>query len=205
MISPRTTCRQILRGMGEMAHVGHHPGNTFALMLAAIMILSCARNGGLAGALLGLAGWSLTILPCYAYGAWSRAMFSDHVERRRLATELVNAWVASLPTPPDGSVQIRMQMTREGKEPVFHAWLDHPKEGLSLPEEMTTALEGIMTHSFGGHRKYHFRPDDMRSLIVWPEETSSHARLEAFAVLARHGIGRARSFQENSGSALPAA
>lgn len=73
--------QQIIRGCGELPHVGEHPGNFFLLMFVLIGALAGAQTGwygALGGAILML----LFMGPLYLMGAYDRAQLSDRLSEK---------------------------------------------------------------------------------------------------------------------------
>lgn len=87
--------RQIIRGCGNLPHVGEHPGTWFVLLFAILGSAAGFGDGSWRGALGGAAIMTAFVLPFYLIGAWSRAEESDRLvneerfKRHELAKQAV--------------------------------------------------------------------------------------------------------------------
>jgi len=72
--------RQTLRGCTSLPHVGEHPG-TLIMFIFILMGGFAGAKGGFWGFLGGASFMALFIVPCYLVGAYSRAQYSDQLER----------------------------------------------------------------------------------------------------------------------------
>lgn len=76
--------RHIIRGCGNLPHVGEHPGT---LMIVAFLVMGAlsGANGGWQGALFGAGVMAVVFVPMYLYGAYMRSVESEQYEN--LATK----------------------------------------------------------------------------------------------------------------------
>jgi hypothetical protein len=75
--------RQIIRGCGELPHVGDHPGSIWLFMFILMGLLAGVQSG-LWGAFGGATLMALFMLPLYLWGAYDRAQLSDRLVEREL-------------------------------------------------------------------------------------------------------------------------
>lgn len=71
--------RQMIRGCGNLPHVGEHPGTGFVFALAILGALAGADRGLWYQELAGAAIMTAFVLPCYLAGAYARALESDRI------------------------------------------------------------------------------------------------------------------------------
>lgn len=76
------TLGMIWRGMGWLPHVGHHPGNSFMLILVAVAATVGADRAGASGAVIGALFMAGGIGPLYLKGAYDRARLSAKLSSR---------------------------------------------------------------------------------------------------------------------------
>lgn len=71
--------RQIIRGCGNLPHVGNHPGTAWVLFFMLMGALAGAEHGSWRGAIGGAVFMALGIAPLYLWGAYDRAKLSDRI------------------------------------------------------------------------------------------------------------------------------
>lgn len=71
--------RQMIRGCGNLPHVGQHPGTGFVFALVFLGVIAGMEHGLWRGSLVGAAIVAVFVLPCYLAGAYARALESDRI------------------------------------------------------------------------------------------------------------------------------
>lgn len=174
----------ILRGMGNLPHVGSHPGTGFMLALLAIGIAAGIQSGGWKGALFVGVAVPLSIFPIYAWGAFDRARISDTCNRREQICSLLTAYFATLPEPPqrpvsavflywpqDNRLLLDMNLTCGLVEPV------------ETPGWLRDAVLKILTSPAAGPVPHSPRTADLAKMRIDPPELSAHGRMQALSLI----------------------
>lgn len=74
--------KQIIRGCGDLPHVGTHPGTGICIMLTIVTGIAASHGESLIGLMAGCVLGAAVYGPMYLYGAYDRANISDSLSRK---------------------------------------------------------------------------------------------------------------------------
>lgn len=179
---------QALRGMGNLPHVGNHPGTSFMILLLALGATAGFQSGGWKGAaFIGLAV-PLSIFPIYAWGAYDRARISDTHDRREDIRALLGAYLATLPGPPKRPAVVKFLYWPQDNRLVLDINLTCGiVEPIDTPDWLRDAVREILIRPANGLARHSPRAADLASMRIEPPQLSAHARMHALGLLREAG------------------
>lgn len=179
---------QMLRGMGNLPHVGSHPGTGFMILLLGMGMTAGLQSGGWKAAVfIGLAV-PLSIFPIYAWGAYDRARISDTHIRRKKIRSLLTAYLATLPEPPRRPASVVFLFWPQNRSLVLDMNLTCGiVEPIGIPDWLHDAVLNILTSPCAGPGTHSPRLADLAKMQIEPPEISAHARMQALARIREAG------------------
>ena len=179
---------QILRGMGNLPHVGSHPGTSFMILLLVMGMTAGFQSGGWKTAVfIGLAV-PLSIFPIYAWGAFDRARISDTHGRREDIRALLGAYLATLPEPPKRPAVVKFLYWSQDNRLVLDVNLTCGiVEPVAMPDWLHDAVRQILTRPANGNARHSPRATDLASMRIEPPQLSAHARMRALGIVREAG------------------
>lgn len=178
----------ILRGMGNLPHVGNHPGTGFMFALLAMGIAAGFQSGGWKGALFVGLAVPLSVFPIYAWGAFDRARISDTHSRREKIRSLLAAYLATLPEPPQRPASAVFLYWPQDNSLVLDMNLTCGiVETIETPGWLRDAVLKILTSPGAGPGRHSPRTADLAKMRIDPPELSAHGRMQALSLIREAG------------------